>query len=137
MKYFISTDINGYVLTIKHTNSRLDFIELDLSQYDLSGVRIHAYKVGKDKLIFDEDRYEELVAQEQEIDNQKIIKNLKQKLNDTDYLVSRTFEQVMELNNPLTFIADVLKITTQFAKKYKEVIENRKAWREEIQRRGG
>ena len=60
MRYFVSLDVNGYVVSIKHTNSILDFVELDLDQYDLSGVRKFAYKLGKDELIFDETRYQQL-----------------------------------------------------------------------------
>ena len=66
-------------------------------------------------------------------DNQKEINELQQKLNESDYLVARTFEQVMELTNPLTFIADVLKILAQFKAKYRDTIKNRQAWRTRIE----
>lgn len=133
MKYFVSVDKDGYVLNIQHTNSPLDYLELDLDQYDLSGLRKFAHKIGKDKLVFDEDRYQDLLNKQTQKDNEKEIEELQQKLNESDYLVARTFEQVMELTNPITFVADVLKILAQFKAKYKEVIKNRQAWRTRIE----
>ena len=133
MRYFISKDKDGYVCNIRHTNTRLDTIELNLDDYDLTGFRLFAYKVGKDKLVFDDIKYQELINEQQLKDNQKEIAELKEKLNESDYLVARTFEQVMELSNPLTWVADVIKITTQFNKKYKETIAKRKEYRKRIE----
>lgn len=133
MKYFVSIDKDKYVLNIQHTNSPLDYLELNLEDYDLTGLRKFAYKVGKDTLIFDEDRYLQLLNEQTLKDNEKEIAELQVKLNESDYLVARTFEQVMELTNPLTFVADVLKILAQFKAKYKDVIKNRQAWRTRIE----
>lgn len=133
MKYYIKLDKDRYVMSIVHTGTKADFLELDLSKYDLSGSRVHAYKLEGKELVFDQNRYDELINRKQRSKDQKEIKELKQKLTESDYLVSRTFEQVMELTNPLTWIADVIKITNEFNKKYKETIANRKMWRKRIE----
>ena len=134
MRYEVITDKDNYVKIIKHNiDERKNIYEIDLSKYDLMGLRLYAHKIVDKTLVFDENKYQELLNEKTHIDNQKIILDLKTKLNDSDYLVARCFEEVMALTNPLTWIADVIKITTKFAKKYKEVIANRKQWREKIE----
>ena len=64
MKYYVITDNRGYVLTITHTNTKKDFVELDLSKYDLTKIR--AYKLGYNDLIFDSEEWEK-IAKEKEI----------------------------------------------------------------------
>ena len=133
MRYFVSLDKDGYVVSIKHTNSPMDFVELDLEQYDLSGLRKFAYKLGKDELIFDEDRYLDLTNKQTMKNNAKEVVELKKKLTDTDYIVARAFEEVMALKNPLTWVADVLVITLKYSRKYAETIANRSIWRARVE----
>lgn len=134
MRYEVITNKEGYVEIIKrNVNDAKNIYELDLSKYDLTGLRLYAHKLVEKKLIFDEKKYQELLN-EREISKDKIkVTELKAKLTETDYLVSRCFEEVMELSNPITWMADVLKITLKFTAKYKKVIEDRKQWRKEIE----
>lgn len=134
MRYSITLDNDGYVQNIYRTgNPRIDVYELNLSRYDLTGLRLHAYRVGKNRLIFDEARYNLLLESEQVKSNEKEVKTLKEKLNESDYIVARAFEEVMSLTNPLTWVADVIKVMLKYSSKYKEVIANRKNWRERIE----
>ena len=55
MKYYVTTDVRGYVLNITHTGTIKDYVELNLDEYDLEKKR--AYKLGKNKLIFDPDEW--------------------------------------------------------------------------------
>lgn len=69
MLYTVNTDkgINvngGYVLSIYQSDN--DEIELDLSLYDLSGSRINAYIFRDNSLEFDEERYADIIAEQQE-----------------------------------------------------------------------
>ena len=137
MRYQVILDNDKYVVAIRHTGNPLfDFVELNLSEYDLEGLKLNAYKLGKDKLIFDEDRYNDLLNRQTQKNNKKEIADLKQKLTDSDYIVARAFEEVMALTNPLTWITDVIKITLKYSQKYREVIANRKAWRKRNCRTG-
>lgn len=134
MRYEIITNENGYVQLIRHNiNEAKNVYDLDLSKYDFSGLRKFAYKLVGKELVFDNNYYQELINDETKKQNDKEIKTLKEYLNNTDYLVARTFEQVMELTNPLTWIADVLKITIAFTTKYKDVIAKRKQYRKRIE----
>lgn len=134
MKYCVRTDSDGYVQSIIHTNNRkLDIYELDLEQYDLSGDRIHAYLLGKNQLIFDQAKYDEMEAAKQRLEDDREIEELEKNLNSTDYIIARTFEEVMGLTNPLTWIADVIKILIKYSNKYREQLANRKTWRQRIE----
>lgn len=133
MKYNVITDMDGYVQIIRHTGTAMDFIELDLGDYDLSEDRIHAYKIGKNKLIFDEVKYQQILDEKQAVADQKEIADLEEKLNDTDWIVARWGEEIVALSNPVTWVADVVKINVKYAKEYKETFANRKKWRERIE----
>lgn len=133
MKYYIITDSQGYVLTIQHTNTVKDYIELNLDDYDLSNDRIYAYKLGKNELLFDPKRYEEIQAEKQKALNNKEISELQRKLQETDYIISKWGEEIISLDNALTWVADVIKINIRYIKEYKEVLKNRKKWRERIE----
>ena len=133
MKYYIITDSQGYVLTIQHTNTVKDYVELNLDDYDLSNDRIYAYKLGKNELLFDPKRYEEIQSEKQKVLNNKEISELQKKLQETDYIIFEWGEEIISLNNALTWVADVIKINLKFIKEYKEVLENRKLWRERIE----
>lgn len=133
MKYYIVTDSQGYVLTIQHTNTVKDYVELNLDDYDLSNDRIYACKLGKNELLFDPKRYEEIQAEKQKVLNNKEIAELQKKLQETDYIILKWSEEIISLDNALTWVADVIKINLKFIKEYKEVLKNRKLWRERIE----
>ena len=61
------------------------------------------------------------------------ISTLKKYLADTDYIMAESWEEIMGLSNPLTWVADVIKITLKYTQQYATVISNRKAWRKEIE----
>lgn len=129
MKYYVVLDALGYVQMIKHTGTKMDFIELDLSKYDLTDERIHAYVLGKNELIFDEKRYKEIQDEKEKRAEQKEIADLEAFLLETDNYPTRAWEEIMALTNPLTWVADVLKITVKYSTKYKTVLQQRvQAW---------
>lgn len=131
-RYCVTLDINGYVSNIFQTGTINDFCELDLDEYDLSGYRKNAYKLGKNKLIFDEERYQQILAEKQYIADQKEIGVLQQKLNETDYIMAQWVEEIMSLENRLTWIIDAIAVSFKYMGKYRETIQNRKTWRERI-----
>ena len=133
MKYYIITDSQGYILTIQHTNTVKDYVELNLDDYDLSNDRIYAYELGKNELLFDPKRYEEIQAEKQKVLNNKEIAELQKKLQETDYIILKWGEEIISLDNALTWVADVIKINLKFIKEYKGVLKNRKLWRERIE----
>lgn len=137
MRYEVLTDRMNYVLSIKHTGTKRDFVELNLDDYDLSDGRINAYQLGKNTLIWDEQRWNDILAIRQKKADTEEINDLKGKLNDTDWIMAKWVEEILSLQNPLTWIADVIKINIKYMKEYSQTIADRKAWRERIEELGG
>ena len=128
MLYTVNIDMNGYILSVGHTKN--DDTELDLDKMDLP--HINAYKLTSEGFILDEQRLTELVQDEEQKAKDDEIAQLKEMLNQTDYIMAETFESIMALNNPVTFIADFIKVLVDFKQQYAEAIENRKLWRQRI-----
>ena len=129
MKYTVNLDEQNYVLSIANTPN--DNIELDLTDIDLP--HLNAYQLLDNELVLDEVKLNELIAQEHQHEVDDEIFDLEQKLNSTDYIMARMLEEIMALNNPLTFISDIIKIFVTYATKYKDTLSNRKTWREKIE----
>lgn len=128
MKYFVTVDARGYVLNITHTGTIKDYVELNLDEYDLTKKR--AYRLGKNALIFDSAEWDRIVAEEQKKADEKEIASLQSFLRETANYPMRAWEEIMALSNPITWVADVIKITTKYSKSYKTVLANRiKAWK--------
>ena len=128
MNYYVVTDIEGYVQVIKHTNSKMDFIELDLEKYDLTEDRIHAYKLGKNELIFDEEKYKQILDEKQKATDEKEVKSLTEQLKATDEDMLGFLEDMFSLKNPLTFVSDLFTLM----KKYSMLVVARQQIRERI-----
>lgn len=62
---YLNLDENNYLLSVASVGGGVE-ANIDLSEYDLSGKRIRAHKWENDTLIFDADRYAELLEEETE-----------------------------------------------------------------------
>lgn len=125
MRANITFDENGYAINFAQA---LDGqYELPLT-FDIDFLR--CYHIVDNELTLDEEKKASAVEEEEK---QIEINDLQNKLNGTDYIIARTFEEIMALDNPLTFIADFIKILKSFKSKYAEQLKNRKAWRERIE----
>lgn len=131
MKYTVFLDGRGYVTNITQTGH--DYVELNLDDYDFSNGRKRAYRLGRNELIFDEQEYQRILKAEQKQKDEAEIAELEQKLNETDYIIARWGEEIVSLSNPVTWIADVIKINLKYSKQYAEALKNRKEWRARIE----
>lgn len=127
--YTVNLDKDGFILSISHTAD--DNIHLDLEEMDMD--HLNAYQLIGEKAILNNDKLAELVAEEEQRAKDTEIASLKKSLADSDYIIAETFENVLALNNPVTFISDFIKIMTQFSSKYADLIANRKIWRDRIE----
>lgn len=133
MKYYVATDDDGYVMLIKRTGTIKDYVDLDLSLYDLSDDRMYAYKLGDNALVFDQTRYDEILAEKQEQADQEEIETLKEYLNETDYVMARTLESIMTLAHNFdpqtqlqeTFVDGLIDICKGFYTQYSSTIAER------------
>ena len=62
---YLTLDENNYLLSIASVGGGLE-VDIDLTAYDLSGDRINAHKWENDTLIFDEERYNEIIKEKEE-----------------------------------------------------------------------
>lgn len=129
MKYTLNLDENGFVLSIGHTMN--DNVELDLSQID--SAFLNAYQFVDGILKLNETKKAEIEANQKKKADAEEIADLQKKLNETDYIISRTFEEIMSLDNSVTFIVDFIKILKDFRSRYAEQLKNRKSWRQRIE----
>lgn len=129
MLYTVNLNADRYIVSISHTKD--DNVDIDLNLLDLR--YLNAYRLINSEIVLDEVKKAEMVATEQQKAIDEEIADLKQKLNESDYIVANTFEQVMSLDNALTFVADFIKIMADFRKKYADLIINRKNWRDRIE----
>lgn len=129
MLYTVNLDENNYILSVSHTEN--DSFELNLNNMDTS--HLNAYQILDGKVYLDENRYEEITKEQEDAEKEEEILDLKQKLADSDYIFIEEFEEIAGLSNPLTFVADAIKIFVQYSSKYKEIIANRKAWRKRLE----
>ena len=127
--FTVNLDKDGFILSISHTAG--DNINLDLEKMDLN--HLNAYQLIGDKAILNADKLAELVAEEEQKAKDSEIASLKKFLSESDYIIAETFENVLALDNPVTFISDFIKIMVQFNSKYATVIANRKIWRDRIE----
>ena len=128
MKYEVITDYQRYVQVIRHTGTIRDFVELDLDQYDLTEDRIYAYKLGKNELIFDEEKYKQILEEKQKEADQEEIEQLYKELQATDEDMLGFLEDMFSLKNPLTFISDLINLM----KKYSMLVVARQQIRQRI-----
>lgn len=91
---------------------------------------LRCYHLVDNILTLDEEK-----VKKEDSDREKAIEiaSLKKNLTDSDYVIARTFEEIMSLDNALTFIADFIKILKSYKTQYSELISQRKAWRDRIE----
>ena len=129
MLYTVNKDKDNFILSLSHTAN--DDTEIDIESIDMN--YLNAYQLIGGKMIMNQDRKEEIVNSRNQKAKETEIISLKTSLADTDYIVAEAFENVLALDNPVTFISDLIKILVQYNSKYATVIANRKLWRNRIE----
>ena len=62
MIYYLNLDENNYLLSIAEFGGGIE-ADIDLANYDFSGIRLNAYKWESGSLVFDEERFNVLEAE--------------------------------------------------------------------------
>jgi len=128
--------INKYRFEYNDDGYIIGFYSVDSDEYDYEGQMANFpfatrgwTKLVDGQLVDDLTKRTEIL--QKEADEQEI-SELQTKLNETDYIFAKELEEITALSNPITFVTDLIKILVSYAKEYKEVIANRKTWRERI-----
>ncbi len=64
VKYYLNLDENNYLLSVSSVGGSGAEADINIDEYDLSGIRINAYKWENGTLIFDEAKYAQLEAEQ-------------------------------------------------------------------------
>ena len=120
-KYNVIVDEEGYVVLIRHTGSPRDFVELDLEDYDFSNGRLGCYVLTSDGLVFNDERYDEYLAEKEAELDKKEADILQLELNSTDYICDKNVESVMGIANRIyngALVPEIQTITDADALKF-------------------
>ena len=126
-KYKMILDENGYIKGFYTVEEDYDIIG-QMSEFSEACDGWTKFENGV--LVEDLEKKEEIQTL---ISTQNEIEMLKHNLADTDYIFSKELEEITSLSNPLTFVADIIKILVSYASTYKDAIAQRKAWRARIE----
>ena len=131
MKYEIQTK-DDYVSGIIHNGNEKDIYDEDfiINTFYKDGHLINCYKLINGEYILDTEKETKEIEQN---NKERRLSTLYKYLDETDYITARAFEEVMALNNPVTFITDIIAILVKYATQYKDVIAQRKIVRAEIE----
>ena len=129
MLYTVKIDNDNFVLSVGHTSDD----NTEINNLEENKEYLHCCKLVGNLLVLDRDKKAEFDAKIKKEEIEKRKNELQSLLNESDYIIARTFEQVMSCTNPLTFITDIIAIITKFSAQYGEVIANRQTWRDELE----
>ena len=129
MLYTLTLDKENFILSVSHTVN--DDAELDLSALNLNYLNAYQYIDGN--VVLNEARMQMLMKEEADRIKEDRIEELEMFLASTDYIMDKAVEDMLALNNPVTFISDFIKILADYSSKYKDVIAQRKNARAEIE----
>lgn len=117
MKYRIETDSAGFITGIFADDKGKEF---DIS--DLKTEFLNCYKVAEGVPVLDNEKYESVLS-ENEKENR--IAELKSELSSTDYIQDGFVTGLMQLKNPVTFIADLISLISDTMTAYPAVMNRR------------
>lgn len=118
MKYNIKTDDNGYITEIRQDEKG---IEIEITEQFLSFMT--CYKLSGTNIVLDQEKMNSMIMEEQKENRVAEIIN---ELERTDYVQDEFIDSLLSLNNPVTFITDILALISKMTKDYPQIIAKRK-----------
>ena len=119
MKYKVITDKDGFIQSVEKSDEGM---ELKLDQDMI--MNLDCYKLVEGKIVMDSEKYEQKKADKQKSDR---IAEIMNELDDTDYVQDEFINSLLSLNNPVTFIADMISLMNGVMKDYPNIIAKRKS----------
>lgn len=124
MKYKVITDKDGYIESIEADEEGID---IDLTEQMLQ--YLFCFKLKDGKPVLDETRLNEYLGSES-VRNR--IAELQSLLASTDYIQDGLISGLLQLKNPVTFIADLIALLTSTLTEYPTIIAQRAEWIAEL-----
>lgn len=128
LKVKIITGEDNYIISAFITSQgNYDLDELLKDGFDFNYAT--CFKMVEGKPVLDEQKKE--AEQEQRIHDARV-NELIGKLEESDIEVTAILDDLTSLNNPVTFVSDLISILASFNSKYAQLVKDRKAWRTEL-----
>ena len=124
MRCFIIFDDQNYIMSVKTASDGVYELPDDVDFNYLN-----CYYLSEDEFLFDEEKKQRIIETD---DKKNEIESLQKKLDETDHIFVQYIEDVIALDNPLTWISDVIKLNVSYLKQYKDIIKQRAEWRARI-----
>lgn len=124
MKYEFTLDENKYILGFHKSEKGIEFNPLSVNLAYLD-----CYKLETDKVVLDEEKLSLKKAEESRLTE---LTELKAYLLETSDTANDFVEEVFALDNPLTFISDLIAFIVSYRTQYKTILDRRKQVRERI-----
>ena len=125
MKYELIKNDEGFIVSMIKSNKG---IEVDVSKIDLAYLDCYYEKDGK--VVLNEERKAQMIADEEK---DVRIHELENMLEESDGIITGMLDDIVELDNPVTFISDFIKVLANYNSKYSALVADRKAWRTELE----
>lgn len=124
MLYTVITDKDSYIINISHTNN--DNIDIDIES--IEPLYLSAYRLLDGSIVLDENRKAQIIEEKEREEKNRQIEELINQLESTNDDMLDFVEQLCSLNNPLTFVADLIALM----KNYSALVLARQNIRQEI-----
>ena len=124
-KYELIKNDEGFIVSMIKSDKG---IEVDVSKMDLAYLDCYYEKDGK--VILNEERKAQMVADEEK---ESRIHELETMLEESDGIITGMLDDIVALDNPVTFISDFIKVLANYNSKYSSLVADRKAWRSELE----
>ena len=124
MKYEFILDENNYIYGFKNSEKGIEF---DPSSIEFE--YITCYKLVDNKVILDEEKKEWKIATE---NKEEEINELKNYLLVTSDTANDFVEELLSLDNPVTFISDFIALIKTYRNTYKTILAERKTARDRL-----
>ena len=123
--YKIKLDKSGY-LTGFYEDAKG---EVEVLPSDMMLEYINCYKIENGNIVFDEEKYESIVLEEEKALE---ISELKEYLISTSDVDNDFIEQLFSLTNPLTFVSDLISLMSTYKNTYKTILNKRRQARDRL-----
>lgn len=124
-KYELIKNDEGFIISMIKSDKG---IEVDVSKMDLAYLDCYYEKDGK--VVLNEEHKAQMEADEQ---RQTRIHELETMLEESDGIITGMLDDIVALDNPLTFVSDFIKVLANYNSKYSALVADRKAWRAELE----
>lgn len=124
MKYYLQLDNDNYILGFEAREDGIEFNPLSVNLAYLD-----CYKLTDNEVVLDE---EKLSLKKAEESRQAELSELKAYLIETSDTANDFVEELLSLDNPVTFITDIIALIKTYKNTYKTILAQRKQARDRI-----